>query len=91
MKLSMSGWKTHPVYTRIAIVGLLLIALSSLVFIILALITLINREGSTEASTLGVFIISIVLSVIFAGLVWRFGRSFLLSVRLHRSTRMEPL
>ena len=74
LSISVSGLKTHPVYTRVAIVGLLLIALSSLVFIILALITLINREGSTEASTLGVFIISIVLSVIFAGLVWRFGR-----------------
>ncbi|MCH8207284.1 MAG: hypothetical protein IH956_09820, partial [Chloroflexi bacterium] len=65
--LSTSGWKTRPLYTRVAITGLLLIALSSLVFIILTLI-----DG--EASTLGFFVISIVLSVIFAGLVWRFGR-----------------
>ena len=61
------GWKTHPVYTRVAIVGLLLIALSSLFFSILTLI-----DG--DATTLGFFVISIVLSVIFAGLVWRFGR-----------------
>ena len=67
MTLSTSGWKTHPVYTRVAIVGLLLYALVSLVFIILTLI-----DG--EASTLRFFVISIVLPVIFAGLVWRFGR-----------------
>ena len=67
MTLSISGWKTHPVYTRVAIVGLLLIALVSLVFSILTMI-----DG--EATTLGSFIISIVLSVIFAGLMWRFGR-----------------
>ena len=64
---SISGWKTHPFYTRVAIVGLLLIALGSLVFSILTSI-----DG--DATTLGVFVISIVLSVIFAGLVWRFGR-----------------
>ena len=63
MKMSMSGWKTHPVYTRVAIVGLLLFALVSLVFAILP------TEG--EAGTLGFFIISIVLAVIVAGLMWR--------------------
>ena len=29
MTLSISGWKTHPVYTRVAVAGLLLIALGS--------------------------------------------------------------
>ena len=47
--------------------GLALIALDSLVFIILTLI-----DG--EVGTLVFFIISIVLSVIFAALVWRFER-----------------
>ena len=47
--------------------GLLLIALSSLVFSILTLI-----DG--DATTLGVFVIVIVLTMLFAGLVWRFGR-----------------
>ncbi len=65
MTPSISGWKTHPVYTRVAIVGLLLFALVSLVFAVLS-------QG--EASTVGFFIIFIVLSVIFAGLMWRFGR-----------------
>ena len=54
-------------YTRVAITGLLLYALVSLVFAVLSMI-----DG--EASTVGSFIISIVLSVIFAGLVWRYGR-----------------
>ena len=67
MTLSISGWETHPVYTRVAIVGLLLIALVSLVFVILTLF-----DG--EASTLGYFIISIVLSAILVGLMWRFQR-----------------
>ena len=61
------GWKTHAVYTRVAIVGLLLFALVCFVFSILTLI-----DG--DAVTLGVFVISIVLSVVFAGLMWRFGR-----------------
>ena len=61
------GWKTHPLYTRVAIVGLLLYALVSLVFAVLSVI-----DG--EASTVGVFTIFIVLSVVFAGLVWRFGK-----------------
>ena len=63
MKPSISGWKTRPLYTRVAIVGLLLFALVSLVFAILP------TEG--EAGTLGFFIISIVLAVIVAGLMWR--------------------
>ncbi len=65
------GWKTHPVYTRVAIVGLLLYALVSLVFAILTFI-----DG--DATTLGIFVISILLSVIFAGLMWRFGKWALL-------------
>jgi len=73
MTLSTSGWTTRPVYTRVAIVGLLLIALSSLVFIIITLIDILALNAG-EVSTLVFFIISIVLSVIFAGLVWRFGR-----------------
>ena len=65
MTPSISGWKTRPVYTRVAFVGLLLYALVSLVFAVLS-------QG--EASTVWSFIISMVLSVIFAGLMWRFGR-----------------
>ena len=53
-------------YIRVAIVGLLLFALVSLVF------ALLPTEG--EAGTLALFIISIVLSVIVAGLMWQFGR-----------------
>ncbi|MCH9016810.1 MAG: cupredoxin domain-containing protein [Chloroflexi bacterium] len=52
-------------YTRVAIAGLLLYALVSLVFAFLS-------QG--EASTVGVFIIAMVLSVILAGLMWRFGK-----------------
>ena len=66
MTLSISGWKSRPLYTRVAIVGLLLFALVSLVF------AMLPTEG--ESSTLGFFIISIVLSVVFAGLMWRFGK-----------------
>ena len=62
---STSGWKTHPLYTRVAIAGLLLYALVSLVFAVLS-------QG--EASTVGFFISLSVLSVIFVGLMWRFGR-----------------
>ena len=65
MTPSKSVRKTRPLYTRVAIVGLLLHALVSLVFAVLS-------QG--EASTVGSFIISIVLSVIFAGLMWRFGK-----------------
>ena len=61
------GLKTQPLYTRVAIGGLLLYALVSLVFVALSLI-----DG--EASTVGVFVILVVLSVIFAGLMWRFGK-----------------
>lgn len=61
------GWNTRPLYTRIAIAGLLLYALASLVFVILSSI-----DG--EASTVGVFIILIALSVIFAGSMWRYGK-----------------
>ena len=67
MMPSTSGWKTRPVYTRVAFVGLLLFALVSFVFVVLTLI-----DG--EPSTLVVFVIAIALSVIFAGLMWWFGR-----------------
>lgn len=67
MTPSISGWKTRQIYTRVAIVGLLLFALVSLVFAVLSMI-----DG--EASTVGFFIISIVLTAIFAALMWRFGR-----------------
>ena len=63
---STSGWRTRSLYTRVAIAGLLLYALASLVFAIL------STDG--EASNVGMFIIFVVLSVIFAGLMWRFGR-----------------
>ena len=52
-------------YARVAITGLLIYALASLVFALLS-------QG--EASTVVVFIIFILLSVIFAGLVWRFDK-----------------
>ena len=64
---SKSGWKTHPLYTRVAIAGLLLYALVTLFFAVLSII-----DG--EASTVVSFIIAIVLSVVFAGLMWRFGK-----------------
>ena len=66
MTPSISGWRSRPLYTRVAVVGLLLYALVSLVFTVLSMI-----DG--EASTVWTFIISIVLTVIFAGLMWRFG------------------
>ncbi len=65
MTPSKSGWESRPLYARVAIAGLLLYALVSLVFAALS-------QG--EASTVGFFIIFIVLSVIFAGLMWRFGK-----------------
>ena len=61
------GRKMHPLYLRVAITGLLLNGLVSLVFAVLSVI-----DG--EASTVGLFIISIVLSVVAAGLLWRFGK-----------------
>ncbi len=67
MMPSKSGWKTHPLYTRVAIAGLLLYTLVTLLVAVLRVI-----DG--EASTVGVFIISMALSVIFAGLMWRFGK-----------------
>ena len=60
-------WKNHPVYTWVAIIGLFVIALASIVFAVLTM-------PSGEASTVGFFVISTVLSVIFAGLMLRFGR-----------------
>ncbi len=63
---SISGWRSRPLYTRVSIVGLLLFALVSLVF------AAIPTGG--EVSTLGFFTIFIVLSMIVAGLMWRFGR-----------------
>ncbi len=66
MTPSISGRGSRPLYTRVTIVGLLLFATVSLVF------AAIPTGG--EAGTLGVFIISIVLSGIVAGLMWRFGR-----------------
>ena len=63
---SISGWRSRPLYTRVATVGLLLFALVSLVF------AAIPTGG--EVGTLGFFIITIVLSGIVTGLVWRFGR-----------------
>ncbi len=65
MTPSKSGWKTRPLYTQVAIAGLLLYTLGTLFFAVLS-------QG--EASTVGFFIIFIVLSVIFAGLMWRFGK-----------------
>ena len=70
-----SGWKTHPLYMRVAVAGLLLYALVTLFFAVLSMI-----DG--EASTIGVFIIFIVLSVIFAGLMWRFGKWALVAAAL---------
>ena len=61
------GWKAHPLYTRVAITGLLGNALVSLIFAVLSVI-----DG--EASTVWFFIILMALSVIFAGLMWRFGK-----------------
>lgn len=59
------GWKTQPFYTRVAVFGLLLNGLVSLVFAALS-----QGEVSTAVS----FIIAIALSVVFAGLMWRFGK-----------------
>ena len=67
MTPSTSGWKMRPLYTRVAIIGLLLYASVSFVFTILSII-------DSEASNVGFFIIAMVLSVIFAGLMWRFGK-----------------
>ena len=62
-------------YMRVAVAGLLLYALVTLFFAVLSMI-----DG--EASTIGVFIIFIVLSVIFAGLMWRFGKWALVAAAL---------
>lgn len=67
MTPSKSGRNTHPLYTRVAITGLLLYGLVTLFF---AVLSMIDGEGST----VWVFVIFIVLSMIFAGLLWRFGK-----------------
>ena len=67
MTSSASGWKIRPLYTRVGVAGLLLYALVSVVFAVLSMI-----DG--EASTVGVFIIVMVLSLAFAHLMWRFGK-----------------
>jgi len=67
MTPSKSGWKSRPLYARVAIAGLLLYTLATFFFVVLSMI-----DG--EASTVGIFIIFIVLSVIFACLMWRFGK-----------------
>ena len=69
MTLSTSGRKTRPSYTRVAIAGLIFYALVSLVFALLSII-----DTYSEASNAWIFIIVIVLSVIFVGLMWRFGK-----------------
>ena len=74
MTPSTSGWKTRPLYTRVAIAGLLLHALVSLVFAVLTIIDVVLSITGTEASNIGFFIIAMVLSVIFAGLIWRFDK-----------------
>ena len=74
MTTSTSGWMTRPLYTRVAIAGLLLYALVSLVFAVLTIIDVVLSITGTEASNIGFFIIVMVLSVIFAGLVWQFGK-----------------
>lgn len=65
MTPSIGGWKTRPVYTRVAIAGLLLIALTLFVFSIPSVI-----HG--DLVTLGVWVFIMVVSLIFAGLIWRF-------------------
>jgi len=74
MTPSTSGWKTRPLYTRVAIVGLLLHALVSLVWAVLTIIDVVLSITGTEASNIAFFIIPTVLSLIFAGLMWRFGK-----------------
>ena len=66
MTASNSGWKNRPVYSRVAIAGLLLYALTLFVFSIPSVI-----HG--DLTTLSVFVIIMVVSLIFAGLIWRFG------------------
>lgn len=75
MTPSTSGRTTRPLYTRVAIAGLLLYALVSLVFAVLSI-------TGTEASNIGFFIIVMVLSVILAGLMWRFGKRALVVAAL---------
>ncbi|MCH7737073.1 MAG: cupredoxin domain-containing protein [Chloroflexi bacterium] len=67
MTLTTIGGKTHPFYTRVAVAGLLLNGLVSLVFAVLSLI-----DG--EASTVAFFIIYMALSAISVGLMWRFNK-----------------
>ena len=59
-----SGWKTRPIYTLVAITGLLLYALTLFVFSIPSVI-----HG--DLTTLSVFVIIMVVSLFFAGLIWR--------------------
>ena len=61
------GWKTQPFYTRVAVFGLLLNCLVSLVFAVLSVI-----DG--EASTVAFFIIFAALSGISVGLIRRFDK-----------------
>lgn len=61
------GWKTQPFYTRVAVFGLLLNCLVSLVFAVLSVV-----DG--EASTVAFFIIFAALSGISVGLIRRFDK-----------------
>ena len=61
------GWKAQPLYTRVAVVGILVNGLVSLVFTVLSVI-----DG--EASTVALFIILTALSGISVGLIWRFDK-----------------
>ena len=72
----------RPLYTRVAIVGLLLHALVSLVFAVLTIIDVVLSITGIEPSNIGFFIIAMVLSVIFAGLIWRFGKWALMAAAL---------
>ena len=61
------GWKAHPWYMRVAVSGLLVNGLVSLVFAVLSVI-----DG--EASTVWFFLMYLALSGASAGLMWRFGK-----------------
>ena len=64
-------WKSRPVYTRVTAVGLLVYAA---IFLLVGILGAIGGDAGTLVF-LGIFAI---LSLVFAGLAWRFGRWLLI-------------
>ena len=64
--------RSHPLYTRVTIVGLLLFTLGIVLFMVLSVLSLISFIHGT-ADQVAFFVIFPVLALVVAGLTWWFG------------------